>query len=254
MVNRTLRDAAGNLVAFYDDLTWEQVLPVRPCAFHDDFLGAVAAVPAAGSAVAGYPWVKKIQLTAGVPTVARVASQIGGVVACALDATSEKQEATLYFGDELEFDLTKGAVFDARAALSVLPSATGVEAFWGLMSTWIDGPNSNTYYVRFAATASGEVFCQSYDGTTTFSVDSGVALVAGAFHQFRIDATNPTGEIGFFIDGAKVSPLLGAGKTPITFAAGPPHSTLQPMLGVYKASGTGVATLQADVVRVWQTR
>lgn len=254
MTTRTFRDLGGNPLTFYEDVHFEHTVPLYPCQFYEDFVGAVATVPAAGAAVAGYHWVKKLQQTAGAPSVARVASQPGGVIAMALDSTSEKQEATLYFGDELNLDVTKGLVFDARAAMSVVPSAAAVEMVWGLMSTWIDGPNNNTCYVRFQASGSGAVNVQSFDGTNTYSNATGVTLSAGSFSQFRIDMSDPT-NIGFFINGTKVSPVVPA--TLMNFSAtdiSTPTSILQPYFGVYKTSGTGVGTLQLDAVRAFQTR
>ena len=64
-------------------------------------------------------------------------------------------------------DVTKGLNFEARVRLSVLPSAAGAQAVWGLGSVWVDGPNNNACFVRFGATANGAVLIQSYDGTTS---------------------------------------------------------------------------------------
>ena len=72
--------------------------------------------------------------------------------------------------DNLSLDVTKGLNFEARVLLSVMPSAAGVQAVWGVGSVWIDGPNNNTCFLRFGATANGAVLIQAFDGVTTTSI------------------------------------------------------------------------------------
>jgi hypothetical protein len=87
----------------------------------------------------------------------RSANAAGGQAAATIDSTSEKQEATLYHGDSLAFDVTKGLVFECRVQLKTLPSAAAVEAVWGLQSAWIDSPDNDSYNAGFGATGSGVV-------------------------------------------------------------------------------------------------
>jgi hypothetical protein len=245
-------DIDANPVGFYDINTDETVARFQACFMEDDFVGAGhnAGVPAAGSPVAGYPWVKKI-VGAAPPTVAALANTAGGVMAVALTATSEKQDAVLYSNDQLTWDMTKGAVFEARLALHVLPSAAQVEMVWGLQSAWIDGPDNASFYAQFQVLANGAVNVRTKDGVNTVSNASGVTLVADAYREFRIDATDPT-EIQFFIDGTKVSPTGSATK--MAFAATGANALLQPYLGCYKASGTGIGTMYIDVVQIGMNR
>ncbi|QCG93957.1 hypothetical protein E6C67_08390 [Azospirillum sp. TSA2s] len=232
---------------FYDSATFETTGVMSPVLFYDDFLGADTVVPAAGSAESGMDWVKKI-VGAAPPTVAGVSSAIGGQLACTLTSTSEKQDAVLYWGDNKGLDATKGLVFETRVKLSVLPSASGVQAVWGIASDWIDGPNNNTCYLTFGATANGSVLIRAYDGVTTTSAASGVTLTTADWAIFRIDATDVT-DVKFFINGAQVSTT---GQ--VNFAATGTLAVLQPYLGCYKPSGTGVATLTADYVKAWANR
>lgn len=245
-------DASGNLLAFSDSQTDETIQMMAGCQFIDDFSGALAAYPVPGSAVLGCPWVAKIQQTAGAPSVARVAGAVGGIVSLALDGTPEKQEATLYFGDELEFDVNGVAAFEAVAAAEVVPSAAGVELVLGLMSTWVDGPDNNAFFARFKCSGNGAVLCETFDGATLSSNPSGVTLIAGQFHTFRVDATYApatTPGVRFWIDGNLLA--LGA---PNVFNVAAPSSQLQPYLGVYKPNGAGAATLYVDKVSAWQFR
>jgi hypothetical protein len=165
-----------------------------------------------------------------------------------LAATSEKEDCVLYWGDNLALDCTKGLIFENRSLLSVLPSAAGVQAVWGVASAWIDGPQNNTCYLEFSAQANGAVLVTAFDGVTTTSVASGVTVGATDWHIYRIDATNLT-DVAFYIDGNRVN----AGNS-INFAATGTLAVLQPYLAAYKASGTGVATLTVDYVRAWMNR
>lgn len=245
MMNTRARTVAG-VETFYDSLTFETVMPMSPLFFEDDFLGARGTVIPT-SATAGEPWVSKTVKSAGTPTVTAVANAAGGQVACALDATSEKQDAILYFGDCKGLDVTKALVYEARIALSVLPSAASVQTVFGLSSSWIDGPDNGAAYLEFGATANGAINCRSQDGTTQNSLSSGIVVTAGAFHLYRIDATDPT-NVRFYIDGVDVTPST------IAFAATGASAILQPYVSVYKPSGTGVATTAVDVVKIWTNR
>jgi hypothetical protein len=241
--------STGAPTSFFDDTSFERVLPLRRVAFTCDFFGGEAALPT--SANIGFPFIQKTVQTAGTPTVARVANAIAGVVSMALDSTSEKQEASVYFADSLEFDVTKYLEWEAVVQLQTLPSAAAVEMVWGLSSAWIDGPDNASYYVDFQCLANGAVNCRAYDGTTTTSKSSGVTLTAAGFHVFRLDCSDVT-NLQFYIDGVKVSPTGSAAGIP--FAATGANAVLQPYFSVYKASGVGVGTMYLDVVRCWQNR
>src|SRR5260221_575479 len=133
----------NGIQTFYEKNTFETVLPMSPLFFGDEFIGAghTAGIPASGSPAAGYPWVKKI-VGAAPPTVALAPNASGGQVQLALTATSEPQDAALYWNDNLAIDATKAAVWEARIALSVPPSAAGVQVVFGLASVWIAGPDN----------------------------------------------------------------------------------------------------------------
>lgn len=236
-------DRGGHTRRFYDQNTYETVARFQPCIVDEDFVGAGhASIPTAGSPATGYPWVQKTVKTAGSPAVAVTANSAAGIVTLALDATSEKQEATLYANDQRNWDVTKNLTFETRAAFSVLPAA-GVEMVFGLQSAWIDGPDNAAQYVRFQALASGLLNMQTFDGTATITGSTGVTLAAGVYHVFRIDASDVTNVL-FFVDGVQTNT-----KGQFGFAATGSGAVLQPYCSVYKASGTGVGTLAIDVIQ-----
>ncbi len=242
---KTVGKYVGGNAGMYDAYTGETTFSAAALFFEDDFVGGghTAGVPAAGSPVAGYSWVKKI-VGAGPPTVAAVSNAIGGQMACTLLANSEKEDAALYMNDNLAFDVTKGLVWEARAALTVLPSAAGAQMVMGISSAWTDGPDNASYYLEFGAKANGNITMRSQDGVTQNEIATGVTLVAGVFHVFKIDATDPT-NVGFYIDGIQYNT-----QGQISFAATGTNAVLQGYASMYKASGTAVGTLTLDNMQI----
>jgi hypothetical protein len=249
MAIKTTSSRYSGQLQFFDAYSYERVLPVSAFMKYEDFAGqAAVAIPAVGSATNGWEWVKKI-VGSGPPTVAGVANAISGQVALTLLSTSEKEDAVLYWGDNLGIDTAvRQPYFEASVNLSVLPSASGVQAVWGLASVWIDGPNNNTCYMRFGCTANGNLQIQCFDGTTTTTYTTSTTLVAGAQHIYRIDASTLT-DIRFYVDGVQVST-----DNQVSWGATGTLAVLQPYFAVYKPSGAGLATLIVDHVRVWQNR
>lgn len=240
-------DIDGNAQREFDPRSQETIARFAAVVLDEDFIGAghLAAFPTTPSS--GYPWVSKVT----VGTVGVVANFSGGAAAVALTSASSAQEATLYAGDQLNWDMTKYANFETRLALSVLP--TGVaEAVWGLASAFAAGPDNTAQYIEFQVAGNGNVNARIKDGVTTAqSIATGVTLVAGAFHNFRIDVSDPTNVL-FFIDGVRVSPAPPAAK--MTFAATGAAAVLQPYFDIAKSLTTDVGTMQIDSVQVSMNR
>ena len=160
-----------------------------------------------------------------------MSNAIGGQVALTLLSNSEKEEATIYWNDSLSLDETKKLNVEIRAALSVPPSASGVQAVWGLAQAWIDGPGNNARYLQFGVTANNKLLLLSNDGINTFSVAAAflntpstqIALDTN-MHVFRIDLSNPA-DIAFYVDGARVN-AVGS----ITWGATATNSLMQAYL------------------------
>jgi hypothetical protein len=89
---------------------------------------------------------------------------------------------------------------------------------------------------------------RSKDGVTTNEIASGSTWVASAFHVIRIDATD-VNDVEFVIDGVRQNTT---GQ--IKFAATGANAILQPYFSMYKASGTGVGSLDVDSIRAWGNR
>lgn len=230
---------------WYESTTNETIAVAAPVALYDDFLTPSLVIPALGSLESGVLWAKKL---VGSPTgVAGVANETNGFVTCALAATNEKEDAALYAGDQLCFSIAQGLVFEARVKLSVLPTGNG-QATIGVTSAWADGHDAITYSAFFTARASGELFCDLDDNATDNNVTSGTTVLNTDWVTLRIDCSDPSNVL-FFINGARV-----ASTTTFGWAASAANSKVQPFVGVYKASGTGVGSVTVDYIRVWQKR
>lgn len=210
--------------------------------FTEDFVSADGTI--ATTATAGIRWVRTM-LNNG--AVSYPNDLVGGVMQMALTAASEKQEASIHFGGQRQFSLERDAIFEARVKLTVLPTGLA-QAFFGLAGDWADGPDTIQQSAWFAFSASGEALCQCDDNSTDTSATSGITLTADTWRLFRIDATDRT-NIKFHIDGVRV-----ASGTTFSFAATGANAVLQPYLGVYKASGTGVGTAQVDWIKIYNDR
>lgn len=237
----------SNILQWRESVTHETLLGAAPVAFYDDFLGAgKVVIPAAGSAESGQPWAKKI-IGAAPPTVAGLADAAGGVIECALTVDAQKQDAALFMDDHRNFSLERGLAWEAWVKHSVLPTLAA-ESVLGLVGDWVDGPDAMVYSAFFTCDGSGEVFCEVDDAVTDQSVTSGVTVLATEWHLFRVEFHSPT-DIRFYIDGNRV-----AAATAFSYAATGANAVLQPYLGLYKASGAGLGTIQVDNVRIYQKR
>lgn len=245
---RSRTSITGDPQSEFDAATQETILRYSAVILDEDFLGpGHTTIPTNGAPATGYPWVQRTQKTGGTPTVAVINNSAGGIVRVALDATSEKQEASLYANDQLNWDMTKSTTWEARISNHVIPSAAAVEMVFGLRSAWIDGPDNFSFYADFQQLASGVVNCRTKDGVQTLSNPTGVVMTVDVFHNFRIDATDPT-NVRFFIDGVEVS------NKNMSFAAIGANAILQPYVSVYKASGVGVGTFDIDSTQLGMNR
>ncbi|RBP03814.1 hypothetical protein DFR50_14262 [Roseiarcus fermentans] len=240
----------------FDGNTTETVAAASAFAFGDEFVGAghTAGIPAAGSPAVGYAWVKKI-VGAAPPTVALQTNSSGGIIQCTLLATSEIEEASLYFNDSLSVDTTKIGQAEWRAALSVAPSLAGVQAAVGLGSAWVGGALPNqAVYMLFGWTANNALLIWSRDGqgnTYNFAAKpiGGSAIATDTnMHLYRVDWSNPA-DIAFFVDGGRVN-AVGS----VVWAATGGAAILQPWHTVYKTASAGLATLSIDKIDIFNGR
>jgi hypothetical protein len=230
----------NGILTFFEGTTHERVKPCAPILLDEDFIGALNAN-------------KWTTIDNGDETELKVANQHGGIFELLFTTKDEKQTPGLYAGDRLEFNIDKGPIFEARVAIQTLPTLLA-EFFFGMSGVHADGTLSTgagpLIHAFFLADGSGEIFVRTDDGTTASAiVTTGVTVIAGAYHIFRIDLTQPENVL-FYIDGVRVAPT-----TTFDMSTGSPN--LQPYFRGHKATDGTTATvgaLRIDSVRVWNKR
>lgn len=226
----------GGNIAFYDNASQETVLNIAPIVFHDDFLGNVLSSSAWGTR------------DTGAATEAVVAGAGNGIVALALDATSEVQVAAIDWADQRTLVLNQKLVFEARFRLSVLPTGS-VVACVGLCGNYNAAVNTVAESIWFRADGNGVITVEADDTVNeTSKIATGITLTTADWIVARIDCTDPT-DVRFYINGNAVA--LGTTFNMNTV----PTLALQPVARIGKeGAATTVGTLQVDYVRVAQNR
>ena len=216
----------NGILTFFDDSTHERVLPIAPIELEDDFLGTLNSDKWTAS-------------DAGNETELKVDNQHGGVFELLFTTTDQKQTPGLYQGDRLEFNIDKGPIFEARVAIQTLPTLL-CEFFFGMSGATADGTISTNagplIHAFFLFDGSGVAFVCTDDNTLDSAiVTTGITVVAGAYHIYRIDMTEPANVL-FFIDGVRV-----ASGTVFNMSTG--SESLQAYFRGHKASDVGTAIL-----------
>ena len=224
---------------FTEKSSFETVHAMAPVVFYDDFLGTALREDEIWSTV-------QVNLNAAIAVVPDAA---GGQVSLALDADNNAEDAVLYWGDQRGIDVSKQAVIEFRARVSVLPTLTA-QIVIGLCGDHNLDKDAATESAWFKLDGSGAVLAES-DDTTNDNDDksTGVTVAANEWHIYRIDFTD-LANVRFFIDGAPVATGTTFDMSNLAGA----ELILQPYLSVDKDADTGVATLLPDYVKVWSNR
>jgi hypothetical protein len=235
------------VLVFYDSVTHEFLdIQGAGCKKFYDFTADDFQVSAAG--VEG--WTKKDTSAVGTTVEAILANQSGGVMQLALDATNEKQEAGIYFGDALNFNIDKGVVFEARAAVHTAPTGQS-EIYFGLANAYVEGPiveadAGPTIHAFFCYDAALTPTIHTDDTSNdNDAVSTGVTSVLDTYEIFRIEILDPT-DVKCYIDGTRVG-----SATTLDMSTGA-NVVLQPYLFCHKETGTGLGDFYVDYVKVWQ--
>lgn len=141
-----------------------------------DFKGIIAP-PVAASVLAG-PFASKITKTAGTPSVsgASASGSLNGGLALVLDATNEVQNACLYMGDILPYNLANLVSLDIWASLTANINAA-ISAAWGVASARNDAIAGITQRALFRVNGSNELLAEAADGTNSQNgADTGLTI------------------------------------------------------------------------------
>ena len=229
----------NGILAFFDSLTHERVLPVAGCMFKEDFLGKDTIPPERFTYID--------VSSAGNTTPIIAADVANGVLRLPLDSTSEAQESGVYWNDQRPLVLNQGLVCEMGISLQTLPTLLGI-GVWGLAGNKNAVADTVAESIWFRVDGSGAITVESDDTANEQAVIStGVTFTAGQKKIFRIDCTTIT-DIKFYIDGVNVA----AGTTFNMSTV--PTLALQPYIHLAKASGAGLGVIDVDFIRLWQHR
>ena len=227
----------SGILTYYDGTTFETVHAFAPVWGKDDFEKQALDTTIGWTA-----------LDTGAATEALVEDAPNGVVALALDNTSEAQLAGLSWNDKRTLILNQGLNIEYRFRFSVLPSAAASIVAIGLAGDHNATFDSVAESIVFRADGSGAVTVETDDGTNeTTKVATGTTLTTSDWIVARIDCTDIT-SVRFYINGARV-----AESTTLNMSA-TAALALQPYASIRKASGTSVGTVQIDYCKWWQNR
>lgn len=230
---------------FFDSETFETVGVFAPVFFHDDFIGPNPTFQINTATLAVWETVEVNLNTAIGPS----ADGANGLLSLALDADNNAEDAVLYLNDSRHFNAKADLQVEFRLALSVLPT-TGVTVVFGVAGNHDLDKDTVAENAWFRLDASGALDVETDDTTNdNDDVSTGITLVAGEYHIFRIDFSDLSA-VKFFVDGAGVA----TGTTFDMSNLSDSEAILQPYVSLDKASGTGVGTLLLDSVKLWSKR
>lgn len=229
----------GNQLAFYDGATYETVRPMAPRALIEDFEGDTLNTD---------KWLASIDVGGHSSNAVNAGAATG-----TFTADNENQEVgTVAAGNSLDWDASKGLIIEFRLSLDVLPTLV-TEAHWGLLGEaqvddkQIVSAEDYKEYCVFTADGSGAITinCDDNVAGAQHAIATGVTVLAGAYHVYRIDLTD-IANIMFYIDGVQVAATT-------TFTLDSLVSDLvQPVAIMTKHDGAGLGTLSVDYIKIWQ--
>jgi len=216
-----------------------------------DFRGAYAP-PAVASRVDA--WCSKATGSCLIKSVS------GGSMDLALDATSEVQNACLYMGDILPFDINQliRVEFVAKLTASLAAAVSGVFGVAGARNDALDTVAQSAW---FMFTGANTIYCETDDGTTdTDDKTTGLSLAA-SYRRFTIDfaeggntrslpslAQDGTSDIRFRMSNDRGALVPVARTTRFDMSAF--TGNLQLYAQIQKTTGTAVGTLSILEVAV----
>ena len=182
-----------------------------------------------------------------------IKSVSGGSMDLALDATSEVQNACLYMGDILPFDIDDLIRFEFVAKLTASLHAD-VSVAMGLTGARNDAIDSIAQNILFRAIGSNAIVLETDDGTTDLDDKPAGLSLAATYRRFAIDfsvgnltqappslSKGGVADIRFFMSNDRGA-LVQVGKS-VRFDMSAYTSNLQPFFQIQKVSGTATGTL-----------
>lgn len=235
-------------------------------AVEEDFLGfnSIIDVDVTNTEGRQTPWVVQETSAVGAPTFARSADFDNGAIDLVLEATSEVQDLTLYWGDEQNIDSDTEPFCIFRLTYATAPTAAATLS-WGLMSVRDPLQEAIANFACFSVTgADNNLDVQSDDATTDVAdTDTTVDMVAGTFIETMVSLNSMHGQTDDDLNGASATDVHFFTRTTTGGAWTQRNTTtafslgadiaLQPFVQVEKTAGTAVPDLRVDYIRCyWQ--
>lgn len=207
--------------------------------FFDDFLGIDGALTKETGSVGVWSTVD-----VGDATEAAVADAHGGAMALVIAATSEAEDAVLYFGDQLNFDIDSLLRMEFRAKF--ITPGSGVTIVAGMAGDHNLDKDTVAQNAWFRCEGGLALVAESDDGTTDTDDVAIATITTNVWYDFAIDFSDKSA-LKFFLNGTQVA-------TAGTFSLAAYTGGLQPYFSADKASGTGTGQLIIDYVRILARR
>jgi hypothetical protein len=174
-----------------------------------------------------------------------------------LAVAAETQDAGIH-GADVRYNIDKGVIFEARLAVSVLPTVTS-ELLIGLQNdAFASGSNlvagadevaKHSLFVLNGAVATGlDLVIYKDDGVDQDAVDTGINITASAtgFKVFRVDATN-SASVKFYVDNVRVCASTTFKMNTVA------NLLVMPIVCLAKnGANAGLGEIYLDYLKVWQ--
>jgi len=212
--------------------------------YEDDFFGGGTF---GTSASEGDAWVIADTSSSGTPTYVRVDGSSSGEAKLTLASTAEVENVCLHHGDTLNFDIDKidHAEFRVKQGQATIDSTTSIT--FGLTGDRNDAIDSIAQNIVFRLIGDNNVVVETDDGTTDTDDKSTGKTLSNTYKKFRIDFSNGTSDVRFFIDGERVAATT-------TFDMSGYTGSLQPFIQIQKTSDTNTDAVVVDYVYIEGTR
>jgi hypothetical protein len=230
----------GGQLAFYDGTTYETVEPFAPVYLKDDFFGTAL----------------NTDLWTEVETNNATKAIAASCLLYTLTNTDQVQDAGVYGITDNAWNIDKGLIFEARLAVTVLPTVTS-EVQIGVQNdafvsdsqrvAGADEVAKHCLFVLNGATGTGATLVIYSDdaGVDNDAVATGITVVAGVYHVYRMDFTN-SADVKFYYDGTQV---VSTSTVKMDTTA---NLMVKPLLMAIKHGGAGLGAISIDYVRIWQ--
>ena len=164
----------------------------------------------------------------GGATEAIVESAHGGQFALSIVAAAEAQDAVLYMGDNLQFDLQ--SLLKMRFRMKVALCTAGVELVAGMAGAHNLAKDSVAQHAWFKLPGAFTMKCESDDETNDNNDKTAITIDTGVWYDYEIDFQDDT-DVKFYINGVQMAPT-------VTFDMSNYTSGLQPYFSVDSADAT----------------